>query len=164
MKVWLIFILGIITAIVLGILGIFLIAQYLPEDMQGGAVANASLNVEIAVPTPSNCTNLDLILTSECLQKEVSTYFNYSIRDDLDRSLENIKQFGGDCFDYNNLYVKWLKELGFNAELIQFDLNNETSHVLALGYTHNSYCILDQTVHPSCVILGEEAKLKDYAI
>lgn len=149
MKSFIFFILGLLAAF--GLMA--LIGTYLPDKSQ--QIANATLNAELSVQTPEQCRNLDLILTSECLHKEVSGFFNYTIRDDLDRTLQDIKTYGGDCYDYNLLYRKWLNNLGFNAELIQFDLNNETSHVITLAYTNNSYCILDQTVHPSCVVLGE---------
>lgn len=156
MKSWLIVLLTFLITIALAIVGFALIGIYYEPEGGYSQIANATLTAEISVPVPSNCTGLDLILTSECLEKEIEPYFNYTIRDDLDRSLDDIKQSGGDCFDYNLLYKKWIKQLGFNAELIQFDLNNETSHVITLAYTHNAYCILDQTVHPSCVVLGEE--------
>lgn len=152
MKLWAALLIGFF----LGITFFFALGYFLTAPEQTDQIANATLTAEISVPVPSNCTGLDLIMTSECLEKEIEPYFNYTIRDDLDRTLEDIKQFGGDCFDYNLLYKKWLTTLGFNAEMIQFDLNNETSHVITLAYTHNAYCILDQTVHPSCVILGEE--------
>jgi hypothetical protein len=157
MKSWQLVILSSFVIIILIFAGFGFVAYY-SVPAQTDIAANATLNAQIQIPAPEQCKNLDLIMTSECLEKDVEGYFNYTIRDDEERTLQDIKLNGGDCFDYNNLYVKWLKDLGFNAELIQFDLNNETSHVLALGYTHNSYCILDQTVHPSCVILGEEAK------
>lgn len=157
MKSWQLVILSSFVTIILIFAGFGFVA-YNSIPTSTDLAANATLNAQIQIAAPEQCKNLDLIMTSECLEKDVETYFNYTIRDDEERTLQDIKDNGGDCFDYNNLYVKWLKELGFNAELIQLDLNNETSHVLALGYTHNSYCILDQTVHPSCVILGEEAK------
>lgn len=157
MKSWLIFILGMITALLGTFLLLFIIGTQieLPADSQVGIVANATLNAEIAVEVPPQCVGLDLILTSECLQKQISTYFNYTIRDDVDRSLEDIKQFGGDCYDWNLLYKKWLHQLGFNAEMIVFPMDEINDHVITLAYTHNAYCILDQNVHPSCVVLGE---------
>lgn len=141
----------------LAALAVLAIVGYYSPD-QTDQVANSSVMAEISIPIPEQCQNLDLILSSECLHKEISKYFNYTVRDDLDRSLEDIKQFGGDCFDYNLLYKKWMKALGFKAEMIQFNLNNETSHIVTLAYDHNAYCILDQTVHPSCVVLGGEAQ------
>lgn len=119
------------------------------------ALVNASAPV-IAVQIPE-CKNLDLILTSQCLHRELTGLYNFQLRDDIDRTLEDIKTYGGDCYDYNLLYKKWLEALGFHAEMKYFQYDEEAAHIITFAYDKGSYCILDQTVDPHCVILGGDS-------
>lgn len=139
----------------IAVAGILVADQFIDEE-NPDTVNHSASAYAVAVEVPG-CKNLDLIMTSECLHKEISKIFSYSLRDDVERTIEDLKEFGGDCYDWNLLYKKWLEQLGFRAEMVWFELNEETSHVVTIGYTHNAYCILDQTVAPSCVILGGES-------
>lgn len=127
---------------------------FIPSDMPEETIPPASSQtIKIAAP---GCQHLDLVMTADCLHGEIEKIFNYKIRDDVERTLEDIKINGGDCYDYNLIYEKWMQDLGFNATMIQYVRNNETSHIFTLAYDENYYCILDQTVEPHCVILGGE--------
>ena len=124
-----------------------------PEQESQEEPPASSQTIMISAP---GCEHLDLVMTADCLHKEIVQIFDFRIRDDVERTLEDIKANGGDCYDYNLLYEKWMKDLGFNAEMFQYVRNNETSHVFTIAYDENYYCILDQTVEPHCVILGED--------
>jgi hypothetical protein len=48
----------------------------------------------------NSCQNKSLQETSQCLQDYVATFYNYTVRSDIPRTLEDIKANGGDCYDY----------------------------------------------------------------
>ena len=92
----------------------------------------------------SNCYNLTFKETIICLNEFIKSIYNYTVRNDTIKSLEDIKLNGGDCFDYANLYKQLANERGFNAEHIGIRTNKK-AHGFAIIYNENlSYCVLDQ--------------------
>ena len=102
-----------------------------------------------------SCANLSLADTSFCLRDYVGTFYNYTVREDVKRTLSDIKENGGDCFDYSYIYFEMLKSLGFNTEIIRIE-GVSTAHVFTLTWDNNitTYCKLDQT-EVECVLLGD---------
>jgi len=102
-----------------------------------------------------NCNNLDLKESSECLRNYVQTFYNYTIRDDTEKTLEDIKLNGGDCYDYSLIYEKLAKGLGFYSETKSI-FTKDGGHKFAIVWDKNltSYCILDQ-LSVMCTSLGE---------
>lgn len=93
---------------------------------------------EFDITDYNQCSNLTLIGTAECLQRFVSTFYNYTVRIDTYKSLDNIKENGGDCFDYSNLYVEMAKSLGFKAETHKLP-----THMFAVIYDETGYVVID---------------------
>ena len=95
------------------------------------------------------CENLNLEKTSECLKEYISTFFNYTIRSDEIRTIEDIKENGGDCYDYNKLYERLGKELGFDTYSYRIALG-DSFHRIALISDETGYCLLDQLHKINC--------------
>jgi hypothetical protein len=91
----------------------------------------------------SSCSNLSYDNTTICLVSYVKSFYNYTIRDDIDRTLEDIKNNGGDCYDYSKLYEKMANSLGLNSTTYAF--YGETGHRFAIIYDYKmtGYCQID---------------------
>lgn len=104
-----------------------------------------------------NCSNLDLVNTSYCLNEEMNTFFKYNISNKgKDLNLSELKQEGGVCYHASKFYVDNAKELGYNSQIINFwDNNKSIGHSIALVYDNNldNYCILDQKEIVGCIQL-----------
>jgi len=99
----------------------------------------------------SQCRNLSLQETSECLRKYISTFYNYTIKKDKIRTIEDIKLNGGDCYDYNMLYDRLGEELGFDTFNFRIGIGDGT-HRIAIISDDTGYCLLDQLHKPECVM------------
>lgn len=94
----------------------------------------------------SDCINLSLEDTADCMVNYVKTFYNYTISDDdPSRSLEDIKEFGGDCYDYSLIYLRMAKQFGYSGErATHFNQETKIGHSYAKIYDNDlSYCILD---------------------
>lgn len=107
---------------------------------------------------PLACNNLSLIKTSDCMVRYVAPFFNYTIRTDVPRTLEDIKTNGGDCYDYSLLYVDMARELGFIAKQIKIEIIKENGHAVAMVSDKTGYCVIDQIQRPYCVALDMRLK------
>lgn len=102
----------------------------------------------------SDCNNLSLSDTSYCLRDWISSFFNYTERDEnkytgTDGTLEDIKLNGGDCYDYTKLYQTELDNKGFNTkkETIYPDNKSESGHGFLIAWDKEltEYCTIDST-------------------
>ena len=101
----------------------------------------------------AQCNNLSLEATSECLRKYISTFYNYTIRSDEIRTIEDIKINGGDCYDYNKLYERLGKELGFGTFSFRIGMGDKF-HRIAIISDKTGYCLLDQLNKINCFNAG----------
>ena len=97
------------------------------------------------------CRNMTVYDSAECLHRYVKTFYNYTIRTDIERTEEDIRANGGDCHDYSKLYVRLAQQLGFNADSFAFHTPTK-SHRIAVIYNTEGYCILDQITALKCVM------------
>lgn len=100
---------------------------------------------------PSNCSNKSMIETAHCLGNYIDGIFKYvNNSPDIHKTFNYIKQNGGDCYDYSNLYNQWLKELGFKSYIQQNLVKQEKGIFYKHQYTkltgETGYCILDMDV------------------
>ena len=118
--------------------------------------SNEMISEKIPISEYTQCDNLNLTETSECLREYVSTFFNYTIRNDKERTIEDIKENGGDCYDYNKLYERLGKELGFDTYSYRIALG-DSFHRIALISDETGYCLLDQLHKINCfrVVIDE---------
>ena len=101
------------------------------------------------------CNNLNLEDTSNCLRNYISTFYNYTTRSDKERTIEDIKENGGDCYDYNKLYERLGKELGFDTYSYRIALG-DSFHRVALISDETGYCLLDQLWEINCFKVDNE--------
>ena len=114
---------------------------------------SSSQSSNINISNYSNCTNKTLSNTADCLISYVRPFYNYTKTKDADRTLEDIKENGGDCYDYSLLYIKMAKSLGFKAYQYSFKIDETYSHAIAVIVDKDGYCVLDQLTKPDCVSL-----------
>lgn len=95
------------------------------------------------------CENLLLEETRDCLREYISTFYNYTIRSDEIRTIEDIKENGGDCYDYNKLYERLGKELGFDTFSFRIKMGDDF-HRIAIITDENGYCLMDQRHKADC--------------
>lgn len=108
-----------------------------------------------------SCKGLELQDTSECLRQYVSTFFNYTSNIDSLRSFEDIKNNGGDCYDYTQLYIRFGKDLGYEVMEIKIIATdpNSLSHIFAIMYEPGvGYCLMDQLKEYGCYVFGTSKK------
>ena len=98
----------------------------------------------------TDCANLDLNDTAYCLRDYVNTIYNFKIREDTPKTIEDIKQNGGDCYDYNKLYEQMGNELGFQGYSFRIESENK-AHRIAVIMDDSGYCKLDMIENPDCV-------------
>lgn len=105
--------------------------------------------------TNINCSNMTLERTTDCLVDYVNTFYNYTSKEDYIQSFEDLKKYGGDCFDYSILYRDMMLSLGFHAKSITIFTDNY-AHQLTIAWDENidNYCTIDQTQY-DCVMLKD---------
>lgn len=99
------------------------------------------------------CKGLNLMETSNCLVRYTKTFYNYTVSPDTLKTAEYIKEYGGDCFDYANLYVSMAEELGYHGTVSSFVLERPVGHAVAIISNKYGYCVLDQLTNPYCYYL-----------
>lgn len=92
----------------------------------------------------------------KCFNGYVNSIFNYTLTDDsLNLSLDELKENGGDCYNWAKFYCFAGEELGFNCDLITINKTNSSAHMFALIYSEEGYCVTDQKdIH--CFIYREQ--------
>ena len=117
-----------------------------------GAYTRGELNFLLksseSQPATGNCSNLTLKETAHCLRDYMETFYNYTPRSDVYRNIEDIKQNGGDCYDYAKVYEELATDLGFYASSIRVDKNSTAAHRFAVIANDEGYAILDQLTEP----------------
>ena len=102
-----------------------------------------SNEIKIPITDYTNCSNLSVKNTTECLVNYVRPFYNYTVRDDIERDLEDIKLNGGDCYDYSILYEKMSKSLGLNSTTFSFFGTSGHRFAVIYDYEMTSYCQVD---------------------
>lgn len=102
-----------------------------------------------------DCQNLSIEDTAYCMTSFVSEFYNFTIRSDVERDLEDIKLFGEDCFGWASLYIRMAEELGFSGNVeLHYNPNKTLGHSYAKIYNSNlDYCILDNKRVVGCAEL-----------
>jgi len=100
--------------------------------------------IESQPTNTSDCYNLSFKETVTCLNDYVKPIYNYTVRPDTIKTLEDIKLNGGDCFDYSQLYKQLAIERGYNFKTLEI-YSNHSGHTFGIIYNEKlSYCVLDQ--------------------
>jgi len=105
-----------------------------------------------------DCYKKNLEDTSECLVDYVRGFYNYTSTGDFElKSFDDLKETGGDCFDYSILYRDMFKELGFDSKVVLLSGDKE-SHQVTLTWDGKltEYCLVDQTSYKCFELKGDE--------
>ncbi len=99
------------------------------------------------------CSNLSLDDAAYCMANFQKKFYNYTPRNDIPKSLEDIKENGGDCYDYNSLHEKTGDILGFNSYSFDIKISDNSYHRFAVISNKEGYCVVDQTEVVGCEML-----------
>ena len=98
----------------------------------------------------SNCSNLDLINTSKCLNSQLKEFFIYNISQKNNKlTLEQLKKDGGVCSHASKYYSDNAEELGLFGTTCSFNVSKENGtlkvrHQIAIVSNEEGYVVLDQ--------------------
>lgn len=98
----------------------------------------------------SNCSNLDLINTSKCLNSQFKEFFVYNLSQKNSKlTLEQLKKDGGVCSHASKYYSDNANDLGFFGTTCSFNVSKENGtitvrHQIAIISNSSGYVVLDQ--------------------
>ncbi len=93
----------------------------------------------------NNCSGLDLMTSSKCLQNELVEFYKYNLSNmKTELTLEQLKEVGGVCWHYADWYKENIESLGFYAKTVTFDMNDTLLHRVTIASNMDAYCVLDQ--------------------
>lgn len=119
------------------------------HNTENGILSEGKIIKDIA-----ECKNLSLEDASYCLRDWISGFYNYTVRDDTQKTLDDIVANGGDCFDYSNVYLSAARQLGFNSTMVSIFADYNSGHSITLIYDTTGYCLVDQRLTPKCGYYG----------
>lgn len=105
---------------------------------------------------PIGCNNLTLVDTSYCLRDYIEPFFKYNYTEDkIKLNFSELKERGGDCKDWSELYVSLGRNLGFYSSTTFFSINETSAHMIAIISNEEAYCVLDMIDFPKCGYFAE---------
>lgn len=96
--------------------------------------------------SPEECQNLSLERTAYCLNNYVKDIYKYNVTQDIRKlSLEELKENGGDCKNWAELYYDMGDSLGFHVKRpVVTMMKGEFAHTFTVMSDETGYCVLDQ--------------------
>ena len=99
------------------------------------------------------CSNLSFQLTAICLNNYVREMpFVYNITDDdVDLTIQDLKERGGDCRDFTNFYLEYMEFYGYDQDnqivkgLVEKNETVAIYHVSLMSFDSTGYCHFDMT-------------------
>jgi hypothetical protein len=137
----------ILNSMIIGSVGTLLILDF------DSSTITQTKNVESLEQIANDCSNLSLEDTAKCLRNNIEVIYNYkttwerNATRNTNRTFEDIKENGGNCYDYTNLYMQLATILGFNNSFIsQTEVKNVVyAHRYFIMWNETHYCEIDQT-------------------
>ncbi|MFZ5954866.1 MAG: hypothetical protein ACOYT4_00410 [Nanoarchaeota archaeon] len=91
-----------------------------------------------------NCKDKEIISASYCLKDNVKTFYKYKKTwDSNSLNFSELKENGGDCKNYAELYEKLGTQLGFNAEISKIKIDYTKAHAFTVLSNEDAYCVID---------------------
>jgi len=92
-----------------------------------------------------NCAGMNVQDTGRCLNRQVKEIYKYNVTDDsVNMNFTELKERGGDCKDWHDLYSSMAIKLGFNSTKVRIHVRNNTAHAFTIISDEEGYCLLDQ--------------------
>lgn len=92
-----------------------------------------------------NCQGKNLQKTVKCLTKNVRKFYIYTDTPDSKRlDFDDLKELGGDCKNWKDLYCKLSIKLGFKCEddIVFLIPGKSYAHTIALIYGSTGWCVI----------------------
>lgn len=95
------------------------------------------------------CYSESLYKAGKCLNNYIVRTYKFNPTDDkVTLTPQELREYGGDCYDYTKFYQTQLDAMGFKTKQIKFPSRNyngtQVYHVFLLAYSEDGYVILDQ--------------------
>ena len=96
------------------------------------------------------CENLTISQTAKCYTDYIKSIYKYNITDwkkytyGKNYFFDDIKQNGGDCAVYSDLYKSIALNMGFIAEAVTIDTPGNFNHRVTIISDITGYCLIDQ--------------------
>lgn len=140
---------GLFFLLLFFVIFLFYIKQY-PEGNQNQKLLRKDFTPK-TIPNSNedviqNCQNLSVIETSFCLRDNIKTFYKESYSSYyVTPTVKRLKESGGDCEEYSELYSKLGKKLGFGSTTIGHDGVNGVfpPHQWAVLWDKEYYCKID---------------------
>ena len=133
-----------ISIIVLGTLAIVLSSL---------AIGYTYYNTQIKVEYESKPTSYLQEVSNEMVER-LRPHYNYTVTNDKKRTVSDILNSSGDCYDYAYVYMEWAKEYPIYAEKVSIWTERNLKHGFVIISNENGYCVLDQLIKPECREFG----------
>lgn len=90
------------------------------------------------------CANLSLEDTAKCFTTFIRIHYNYIKQEDNpNRTIEDILENGGDCYDYTRI----LRDIALDMGLKAYKDNTIDKHTFLIIEDESGYCIIDQIIY-----------------
>jgi len=90
------------------------------------------------------CSNLSIEESAYCMKNNLKPFYYYNLSNaGREISLAELKEQGGVCSHYNNLYVNAAKELGYWVEEVIIKIGDKRRHIFSVISNEKGYCNLD---------------------
>jgi len=89
----------------------------------------------------NDCNSSDLISSVFCLQNRIEGFYKYKLTPDfVSLSFDQLRDSGGDCKDWADLWVKLVRSMGFGADHLVVPVDKVSSHGVSVLYDESGYC------------------------
>lgn len=141
----------IIIIMILSIIVGGLLVVHIGDDKVKNLITDYSVSDEISESEKEiieKCDNKDIFRTAECLNGEVNKFYNYKPTDDSESlTFEELKEEGGDCKDWAELYKRLGDELGFYTKFHSIQITGDIGHAYTTISNPDGWCIMTNNNH-----------------
>jgi hypothetical protein len=92
-----------------------------------------------------DCIGLSLEKTANCMVSNVRSFYKYrEVRQSGKIIFDYLKETGGSCVSYSELYKDLSKRMGFYSNTTTIHFKDNSLHMYSIISNNEGYCILDQ--------------------
>lgn len=126
------------------------------QEFEGQYEPNESLTEAEIVDA---CRNMGVTETAYCLRDNVRPIFNYTMRNDIPKSFDDVAKNGGDCYDWSLMYVAMAEQLNFTTATRTYRgiSGIVPGHQWMIMYNDTNYCEIDQMTIKKCGVRRDAA-------